>query len=73
MSIELEQAMVVVGRLAPEERAALARLILPDDPAVDARWDALFEGSRETLDALADELIADHAAGKTRRLDPDAL
>ena len=73
MTVELEQAMVIVGKLPAWERAALARFILPDDPATDAKWDALFAGSRETLDELADELLADHRAGKTEPLDPEKI
>lgn len=73
MTIELEQAMIIVGKLPAQEREALARFILPDNPAIDAKWDQLFGASRETLDAIADELIAEHAAGLARTLDPDDL
>ena len=73
MTAELERAMRVTRNLPEAERVALARFLLPDGPGVDAEWDRLVEASRESLDALADELLADDAAGRTASLDPDAL
>ena len=44
-----------------------------EDAEADARWDALFVQSQDMLAALADEALAEFAAGRTEPLDPDKL
>ncbi len=68
----LEKACAEAEKLSPEEQDALARWIL-DELTSERRWDAAFERSQDALETLADEALAEHRAGLTEPLDPDAL
>lgn len=44
-----------------------------EELASERRWDELFAESADVLSELADEALAEHAAGRTTELDPDKL
>ena len=77
----LTEAFERAAELPPEEQDAVARRLLDaldTEPQVgdgDARWEALFARpeSASMLDAIADRVLADHAAGRTSPLNPDDL
>lgn len=73
MTTELQHVVDAAFELPARQRVALARLLVPDDPEIDAEWERLFAASVETLDSMADRLWADHLAGLTEPLDPDEL
>jgi TRAP-type C4-dicarboxylate transport system substrate-binding protein len=68
----LERAFAEAARRPKAEQDALARRILAE-LASEARWDALFADSQDALGRLARETLAEHRAGRTEPLDPDAL
>jgi len=61
-----------VAPLSDCEQDAIAALIL-DALADDAHWAKQFARSQEILGKMAMEAIAEHKAGKTLPLDPNAL
>ncbi|HSH82749.1 MAG TPA: hypothetical protein VLA19_29810 [Herpetosiphonaceae bacterium] len=44
-----------------------------DDDADEARWDALFAATQDELSLVADKILGDIEAGRTRPLDPDQM
>ena len=68
----LEQAFAAAARLPSEEQDALARALLAD-LASERLIDERIAGATEALEALADEAIAEHRAGRTAPLDPEQL
>lgn len=68
----LEKAYSRAARLPEPEQDAVAALIL-DALEDEAEWDRQFSCSQDALAALAAEALAEHRAGKTLPLDPDAL
>ena len=68
----LEQAIAAVSKLPEAEQDALARALL-EEIGADERWDARFTKAGESLAEFADEALAEHRAGRTKPLDPDAL
>lgn len=44
-----------------------------EELSADERWEAALAQSQGALDRLADEALAEHRAGRTEPLDPDAL
>ena len=68
----LEKAFEEAARLPDEEQDALAQALLAE-LAYERRWDDLFAGSTDVLGELAEEALAEHRAGRTKPLDPDAL
>ena len=73
MTRRLEMAFQAVAKLSPAEQDALAEAILAEIASSDADWDQRFAHSAETLANLADEALAEHRGGQTKRLDPDSL
>jgi len=69
---KLEQAFAEAAKLSPAEQEALAAVIL-DEIASEARWKQAFAASANALEALADEALEEHRAGKSLPLDPDKL
>jgi hypothetical protein len=69
---KLELAFAEAAKLPEKEQEALAEWIL-EEIASENRWEEVFAHSTDTLAQLADEALAEHCAGKTQRLDPDAL
>lgn len=70
----LRKAFEEAAKLSPEEQDAFAVLMLKELEA-EARWSATLATpeSQELLQRLAGEAIAEHRAGKTELLDPEAL
>ncbi|MEQ1673536.1 MAG: hypothetical protein ABL858_01855 [Candidatus Nitrotoga sp.] len=63
----LEKAIHKAHALSKHEQDILATIIL-DEIASEKNWSASFAKSQDLLSALADEAIAEHAAGKTKPL-----
>lgn len=68
----MERALVEIRKLTEYEQDALDAWILRE-LASERRWMEAFAASQDLLAELADEALAEHRAGKTRPLDPDAL
>jgi len=68
----LEKAFAEASSLPPAEQDAVANWLLAE-LASERRWDEAFARSGSVLERLADEALDDHRAGRTRKLDPDAL
>ena len=63
----LEKAIQEVAKLPASEQDALATILL-EELASEERWSKSFAGSQDALEALAQEALAEHAAGKTKPL-----
>ena len=72
MTKALKKAFEAASRLPEREQDELAAAIL-EELAADERWEAAFAQSQGGLERLADEALAEHRAGRTKALDPDAL
>ena len=68
----LQQAFEKASQLSPDEQNAFAAWML-DELGSEERWNELFARSQDQLAKLADDAIAEHTAGKTQPLNPDAL
>lgn len=68
----LKKAFEAASHLPEAEQRALAVAILAEMTA-DTEWELRFAHSAETLADLADEALAEHRRGATKRLDPDEL
>jgi hypothetical protein len=68
----LETAYRRVIKLTDSEQDAIAALIL-DALGDEEQWTEQFAKSQDILATLAQEALAEHHAGKTLPLDPDAL
>ena len=68
----LEKALAEVSKLQKKEQDALAAWIL-EELASEQRWERAFSESSNALEELADEALAEHREGRTKRLDPDKL
>jgi hypothetical protein len=69
---ELELAFSEIEKLPPAEQKVFAEWIL-EELQSDERWSKLFAKSSDMLSRLADEALAEHKGGKTKKLDPEAL
>ena len=72
MTEALKRAFDDASRLPEREQDALAAAIL-EELAADERWEAALAATPGALERLADEALAEHRAGRTKPLDPDAL
>ncbi len=63
----LEKALSAVAKLPAPEQDALAAILL-DELASEQRWSESFAKSKDALAKLAEEALAEHAAGKTKPL-----
>lgn len=68
----LEKALAEVSKLQKKEQDALAAWIL-EELASEQQWERAFSESSNALEQLADEALAEHREGRTKRLDPDKL
>ena len=70
----LEDAIAQAKQLPEEDQEAIASIILREIQS-ERRWDELFTRpeSADLLARLADEALADHRAGLTRKLDINEL
>ncbi len=65
MTTLLQQAFSQAATLPPTEQDALATLLL-EEMADEQRWEKSFAQSQNTLAKLAQEALAEFAAGKTQ-------
>lgn len=72
MTRSLTVAIERLEALPPEEQDRVATWLL-DELKDEARWARQFSESQDLLAELASEAMTDHAAGRTRPLDPDKL
>ncbi|HET9787511.1 MAG TPA: hypothetical protein VFP47_10275 [Pyrinomonadaceae bacterium] len=68
----LQKAFDEASKLPDAEQDALGRVLL-EELASERRWEELFAGSHNLLAELADEALAEHRAGRTKKLDPEKL
>jgi hypothetical protein len=68
----LEKAVAEAAKLPAEEQDRFAEWMLAELED-EERWTAAFERSSDALAKLAAKALAEHTAGKTEDLDPDAL
>lgn len=69
---KLELAFAEIEKLPPTEQNEFVAWIL-EELHSEQRWAKLFAKSGDLLSDLADEALAEHKAGKTRKLDPETL
>lgn len=72
MTKALKKAFDEASRLPEQDQDRLAGAIL-EELALTQQWEATLSASREVLERLADEALAEHRAGGTEPLDPYAL
>ena len=68
----LEQAFTQASKFSEVEQNLLAKWILAEIDS-EQRWNKAFARSEDLLSQLADEALAEHKAGKTKRLDENSL
>jgi uncharacterized membrane-anchored protein YhcB (DUF1043 family) len=66
----LEKASAEAAKLSEDEQDAVARFLL-EELESEREWDKRFAESASQLDQLAQEALAEHRAGQTRRLNPN--
>jgi hypothetical protein len=66
----LKRAFEAAAQLPDQDQDALAAAIL-EELAADERWEAALGASPAALEALADEALNEHRAGRTKPLDLD--
>jgi hypothetical protein len=72
MTHSLDAVIAKLTRLPPEEQDRIAGW-LEVELASEAAWAEKFASSQDVLGALADEALADDAAGRTTGIDPDRM
>jgi tripartite-type tricarboxylate transporter receptor subunit TctC len=72
MTSLLEKAFAEAAKLSQDEQDAVARFLL-QELEFEREWDKRFAESQSQLDQLAQEALAEHLAGQTRRLNPNKL
>jgi hypothetical protein len=68
----LEEAVARAKQLSEPEQDAIGQIML-DEIESERRWEELFAKSPEKLRKLADNAWAEHEAGRSEPLDPEAL
>jgi hypothetical protein len=68
----LTRAFSEAEKLPDQEQDALADWLLAELES-ERRWELAFSGSRDALDRLAEEALAEHRAGLTQELNPETL
>ena len=63
----LDKALSEVTKLPASEQDAVAALVL-EELASEKRWSSSFAESQDLLATLAEEALAEHAAGQTKPL-----
>jgi len=72
MTKALEEVFKEASKLPEAEQDALADAIRAEIRA-EKEWDKSFASSRDVLERMADEAIADHPAGRTKPVNPDKM
>ena len=68
----LERAFAEAAKLPERDQDALAALVMEEMDS-EKQWDDAFAHSQDMLAQMAEQALAEHKEGKTRRLDVDAL
>ena len=68
----LQRAFEEASKLPEGEQDTLGRILL-EELASERRWEELFAGSHDVLADLADQALAEHRAGRTKKLNPEKL
>jgi hypothetical protein len=68
----MERVITKLKSLPESEQNEIAAIIL-DELEDEQRWDELFSRSPDMLAKLAASAMAEHRAGRTQELDPEAL
>jgi hypothetical protein len=72
MTHALDAVVAKLSALPAEEQDRIAKW-LADELAAEDGWARRFGTSRDVLRSLADEALADEAAGRTTDVDPDRM
>ena len=64
----LEKAFAAASKLPQEDQDMSAKMLL-DDLAAEEKWDETFARSQDKLALLADEALAEHHSGRTKKLE----
>ena len=72
MTRALESVFSQISSLPPDEQDRIAGW-LQSELVSEEGWTRRFAQSQDLLNALADEALADLAAGRTTNLDPDKM
>jgi hypothetical protein len=72
MTRALNSVFSKISSLPPDEQDRIADWLQAELTSEEG-WAHRFERSQDTLDALADEALADAVAGRTTELDPDKM
>ena len=72
MSKLLEEVFIKLAELPEADQDSIATWLL-DELESEGHWKKLLSESGDALGHLADEALAEHAAGRTKKLDPDHL
>lgn len=72
MTTLLQQAFTEASKLSVPEQDSFAQFLLAELEA-ERQWAGLFARSADLLEKMADEALAEDAAGSTEALDPDGL
>lgn len=68
----LQKAVDAAALLTAAEQDTIAQVVLEEIES-EQQWDELFTRSHDMLERMADEALAEHAAGLTTELDPDQI
>lgn len=68
----LEKAFKEASKLPVVDQNAFAKWVL-EELKFEKKWELMFAESEDILDKLADEALAEHKKGRTRRLDISRL
>ena len=68
----LEKAFEAVSKLPPQEQDIIAIQMLEEMDS-EKQWQSQLGSSQDVLEALADEALKEHRAGKTQDLNPKRL
>ena len=72
MSKLLEEAFSKIAELPEEDQDSIATWLL-EELESEGRWEKLLSESGDALGLLANDALDEHAAGRTKELDPDKL
>ncbi len=67
MTLLLEKALKEVAKLPASDQDAVAAILL-EELASERRWSESFAKSQDSLAKLAEQALAEYAAGRTRPL-----
>lgn len=67
MTKALEKAFATVSRMSARDQNSYARWLMAELRS-EARWNKAFRRSSSKLAELADEALAEHRSGRTRRI-----